>query len=102
MSSEKPRPDVMDTEPSCTRPSGWCQAADRGVSSECAVAASSVVVLAPGSKGRGALIVVGEGLSVGPFGGQGAVEPFDPAVLPGAVRLDELLPGADRGAHVAQ
>src|SRR3954447_8515652 len=82
---------------SCTRPSGWCQPADRRMPAECAVAASSVVVLDPGGKGGGALGVAGECLPVGPFGGQGAVEAFDLAVLPGAVRLDELLPGAQCG-----
>src|SRR3982751_814249 len=75
---------------SCTRPSGWCQAADRREAAECAVAASSVVVLDPRGKGGGALVVAGEDLAVGPFGGQRAVEPFDLAVLPRAVRLDEL------------
>src|SRR3954469_11309830 len=69
---------------------------------ECAVAASSVVVLDPGGKGGGALGVAGECLPVGPFGGQGAVEAFDLAVLPGAVRLDELLPGAQCGDDLAQ
>src|SRR3954454_6710115 len=87
---------------SCTRPSGWCQATDRGQPAECAVAASSVVVLDPGGKGGGALVVAGEDLAVGPLGDQGAVEPFDLAVLPGAVRLDELLPGPELGAHAGQ
>jgi hypothetical protein len=32
----------------CTRPSGWCPAADRRASTECAAAALSVVVLDPG------------------------------------------------------
>src|SRR3954465_1521403 len=91
--------------PSSTRwtpPSGWCQAADRREPAEGAVAASRVVVLDPGGKGGGALVVAGEDLAVGPLGDQGAVEPFDLAVLPGTVRLDELLPGTDRGAHLAQ
>src|SRR5918998_5509024 len=83
----------------CTRPSGWCQAADRWPTAERAVAASSVVVLEPGGKGGGALVVAGERLPVGPLGDQGAVESFDLAVLPGAVRLDELLPRSERGAH---
>ena len=56
-----------------------------GRASECAVAAFSVVVLEPGGKGGGAVVVAGEDLPVGPFGGQGAVEPFDLAVLPWAV-----------------
>jgi hypothetical protein len=63
------------------------------------VAASGVVVLDPGGKGGGAFVVAGEDLAVGPFGGQGAVEPFDLAVLPRAVRSDGLLPGPDRRAH---
>ena len=58
------------------------------------MAAFSVVVLEPGRKGSGALVVGGEDLAVGPLGGQGSVEPFDLAVLPGAVRADELLGGA--------
>src|SRR3712207_7539474 len=43
-------------------PSGWCQAADRRASTECAVAALSVVVLDPRSKGGSALDVADEGL----------------------------------------
>jgi hypothetical protein len=78
----------------CTRPSGWCQLADRGKGAQCAVAASSVVVLDPGGKGSCAFVVPGEGLAVGPLGGQGAVEAFDLAVLPRAVRLGELLSAA--------
>ena len=45
------------------------------------------------AKGSGAFVVAGEGLPVGPLGGQGAVESFDLAVLPGAVRSDERLGG---------
>src|SRR5699024_12226168 len=48
----------------------------------------------PGRKGSGSLGVAGEDLSVGPLGLQGAVEAFDLAVLPGAVRPDELVLGA--------
>jgi hypothetical protein len=59
-------------------------------------------VLDPGGKGGGAFVVAGEDLAVGPLGGQGAVESFDLAVLPGAVRLDDRLPGSARGAHVAK
>jgi len=55
------------------------------------VAALSVVVLQPGGKGLGSLVVAGEDLPVGPFGGEGAIEAFDSAVLPGAVGSDELL-----------
>ena len=65
------------------------------LSSECAVASFSVVVLEPGCKGGGAFVVAGEDLPVGPLGGQGAVEALDLAVLPGAVGLDELLRGAE-------
>ena len=46
------------------------------------MASSSVVVLEPGGKGCGAVGVAGVDAPVGPFGGQGAVEPFDLAVLP--------------------
>jgi len=84
---------------SCTRPSGWWQAADRGLASECAVAAFSVVVLEPGCKGGSPVVVAGECLPVGPFGGEGAVESFDLAVLPGAVGLDELLLDTVSGTH---
>jgi hypothetical protein len=44
------------------------------------------------------MVVAGEDLPVGPLGGQGAVESFDLAVLPGAVRLDELVRGT-QGRH---
>jgi hypothetical protein len=66
------------------------------------VAPSSVVVLEPGCKRCGAVCVGEEDVPVGPFGLQGAVEAFDLAVLPGAVRLDELLPDPVRGADLAQ
>ena len=62
---------------------------------------SSVVGLEPGRKGCRALFVAGEGLSVCPFGWRGWVEAFDFAVLPGAVRLDELLGGVQGGDGVA-
>lgn len=38
-----------------------------------------------------ALVVAGEDLAVGPFGGEGAVESFDFAVLPWAVWSDEFV-----------
>jgi hypothetical protein len=41
------------------------------------VAALSVVVLQPCGKRVSAGLVAGEGLPVGPFGGQGAVEAFE-------------------------
>ena len=53
------------------------------------MASFSVVVLDPGCKRCGSVGVGEELLPVGPFGLQGAVEAFDLAVLPGAVRLDE-------------
>ena len=64
------------------------------------MAAFSVVGLDPGCKSGGAFIVTGEDLAVGPFGGQGAVEAFDFAVLPRAVRLDESLFRAEVFARV--
>jgi hypothetical protein len=67
------------------------------VAAECAVAALSVVVLDPGGKGCGALSVAGEGVSVGPFGLQGAIETLDFAVLPRTVRFDEHLSGTELG-----
>src|SRR5215210_3274793 len=88
--------------PRCTRPTGWSQAADGWESAECAVASSSVVVLEPGRKGGGALVVAGEDLPVGPLGLQGPVQPLDLPVLPGAVGADELLPDAVGSAHLAQ
>ena len=67
------------------------------------MAASSVVVLEPGCQGCGAFVVAGEGLAVGPFGEQGAVEAFGFPVLPGAVRLDEdLFDAASFSADLAQ
>ena len=57
--------------------------------------ADSVVVLEPRCKGLCPFGVAGEGLAVGPLGGQGAVEALDLAVLPGAVGLDELLLDAE-------
>ena len=66
------------------------------------MAALSVVVLEPGCKGGCAVVVGEEDLAVGPLGEQGAVEAFDLAVLPGAVRPDEDLPDAGRGAELAQ
>jgi hypothetical protein len=66
------------------------------------VAALSVVVLDEGGKGGGSFLVAVEGLPVGPFGGQGPVESLDLAVLPGAVRLDEDLPGAQGGTDLTQ
>src|SRR3954454_11223095 len=56
-----------------------------------------VVVVEPGGQEGRAVVVAGEGPGVGPLGAQGAVEAFDFAVGPGAVRSGELLPGADRG-----
>src|SRR5690242_1022426 len=53
-------------------------------------------------KGGGAVGVAGEHLAVGPFGLQGPVQALDLAVLPGAVRLDELLPGPELGDDLAQ
>lgn len=63
------------------------------------MAAWSVVGVQPGCKSGGALGVGGEDVPVGPLGLQGAVEAFDLAVLPRAVRLDELLGGAVLGAY---
>ena len=63
---------------------------------------SSVVVLDPGRKRGGALGVAGEHLPVGPLGLQGAVQSFDLAVLPWAVRFDELLTDAVLGADRTQ
>ena len=55
------------------------------------MSASSVVELQPGGKRGGTVGVAEEDLPVGPFDLQGAVEPLDLAVLPRAVRLDELV-----------
>ena len=64
--------------------------------------AFSVVVLKPGRKGVSSGLVGGEDLPVGPFGGEGAVEAFDFAVGPGAVRFDEPLLSSDRGDRVLE
>src|SRR5450631_1238297 len=61
-----------------------------------------VVVIEPRRKRFGAFTVTGEGLAVGPFGCQGAVEPFYHSVGPGTVRFDEPLLGADRGHSVLE
>ena len=66
------------------------------------MASSSVVVLEPGRKGVSAGLVGGEGLPVGPFGGENPVEALDLAVLPGAVRIDKLLPYAVIGADLSE
>ncbi len=63
------------------------------------MASVSVVVIEPGGKGAVPVVVAGEDLAVGPSGEQGAVEAFHLAVLPGAVWLDEDLPGPDLGAY---
>jgi hypothetical protein len=76
---------------SCTRPSGWCQSADGRVASEGAVASVIVVVVEPGCKGVGPVVVAGEHARVGPLDLEGPVEAFDFAVLPGAVRSDEFV-----------
>ena len=47
------------------------------------MAAFSVVVLEQWRKGRCPVVVAGEDLSVGPFGGQGAVESLDLPVCQG-------------------
>lgn len=88
---------MICSSPSCTRPSGWSQSADRGSPFECAVASSSVVELEPGRKGAGPLGVGAEDLVVGPLGLQGAVEPFHLAVLPWAVWLDEVVCSSQLG-----
>lgn len=62
----------------------------------------SVVVLDPWCKCSCALLVAGEDLTVGPFGGEGAVESFDLSVLPRAVRTNELLNSAQRCADILQ
>ena len=58
----------VHNSPRCTETSGWLQSADRWEATECAVTASSVVVLEPGCKGCGSVVVAGEDLPVGPFG----------------------------------
>lgn len=55
----------------------------------------SVAVLEPECKGCCSTSVAGEGLPVGPLGREGPVRPFVLAVLPGAVGLEELLPGPE-------
>jgi hypothetical protein len=65
------------------------------------VTSLSVVVLEPGRKGFSTFGVGGEGLLVGPFGLQGAVESLDLAVLPRAVRFDEHLASPELCADVA-
>lgn len=62
---------------------GAAGASVRWFASECAVAAFIVVVVEPGCKGGCAVVVGGEGLAVGPLGGQGAVQALDFAVFPG-------------------
>ncbi|GAA2460005.1 hypothetical protein GCM10010405_50320 [Streptomyces macrosporus] len=59
-----------------------------------------VAVPEPGVERGGAFVVAGKDSTVGPFGLQGPVEALDFAVLPWAVRLDELLPGAAGGADL--
>jgi hypothetical protein len=66
------------------------------------VSASSVVELQPGGKRGGTVGVAEEDLPVGPFDLQRAVEPLDLAVLPRAVRLDELVAGSDAGEQVRE
>jgi hypothetical protein len=56
-----------------------------------AVASPVVVVVDEVWQGCGSLIVAGEDLPVGPLVGEGSVEAFDLAVLPRAVRSDELV-----------
>ena len=65
------------------------------------MSASSVVELQPGGKRGGTVGVAEEDLPVGPFDLQGAVEPLDLAVLPGAVRLDEPVLSAELGNRSA-
>src|SRR4029077_2496217 len=71
-------------------------------SSEGGVGSSSVVVLEPGVEGVGACGVRVVAAPGGPFGLQGAVEAFDFAVGPGAVRADVALLRAERGDGVAE
>ena len=52
---------------------------------------SVVVVVEPWRKSSGAFVVVDEHLAVGPLVCEGAVEAFNFAVLPWAVRTDELV-----------
>jgi hypothetical protein len=80
--------------PRCTESGRWSHSADR-CCSDAGVDSLSVVVVQPGCKCGGAVVVAGEDTAVGPFGGEGAVETFDLAVGPGAVRFDEALLGAE-------
>jgi len=66
------------------------------------VDASSVVSLDERRKCRGPGSVGLEGLSVGPLGLQCPVEAFDFAVLPGAVRTDELLLDASFSTELSE
>lgn len=59
-------------------------------------------MLDPGRKGIGSGLVAGEGLPVGPLGCERPVEALDFPVLPGAVRLDELLLRAERSDGVLE
>lgn len=61
-----------------------------------------VVVLEPGRKHGSAFGAAGEHVPVGPLGLQGSVEALDLAVLPGAVRFDELLTDAVVGADLPE
>lgn len=72
------------------------------MTAECAVASSSVVVLEPRCKCCGAIRVRGVRTAVCPFGGESAIESFDFAVLPGTMRLDELLHNLVFGTHRAE
>jgi hypothetical protein len=69
---------------------------------KCDVSASSVVEVQPGGKRGGVVRVGDEDLPVGPFGLQRAVEPLDLAVLPRAVRLDELVFSAELAATLVE
>ena len=61
----------------------------------------SAEVLKPGRKDYVALDIGCDDLPVRPLGLQGAVEPFDLAVLPGAVRADEDVPSTSRSDDLA-
>lgn len=71
-------------------------------SADAVVCAFIVVVVEPGVECCGPRVVVGEGLPVGTFDGQRAVEAFDFAVLSGAVGFDEPLLGAEGGDGVLE
>lgn len=60
------------------------------------------VELDPCDKGCGSFRVADEDAAVVSFGGEGPVQSFNFAVLPGTVRLGELLPDAVRCADFAQ